>query len=70
MKDPGSDPIICAQDYPDAGFAAKDPTINGNTATVTLASKDPSFQHSFKVFLKSGDKGWQIDGTTDLKPKS
>jgi hypothetical protein len=67
MEEADSDPIICGQDYPDAGFKAGKPILKGEQSTVTMTSRDPSFPHSFQVFLKRGDEGWQISGTNDLK---
>jgi len=72
MENPESDPIICGQDYPDAGFAAGKVKIegDGNEATVVLTSRDPKFENSFEVYLKLTDKSWLIEGTKDLLPRS
>ena len=69
MKDPGSDPIICAQDYPDAGFKVSAAKINGNNATVTLMSKDPAFAHTFRAAFIQKEAKWLLTGTDEIKAK-
>ncbi|HYF38011.1 MAG TPA: hypothetical protein VD994_22100 [Prosthecobacter sp.] len=70
MQDAGSDPILCAQDYPDAGFTAFRGQVKGDEATVEMKSRDPQFEHRFNVTLKrSGAGEWLIDGTQDLPAK-
>jgi hypothetical protein len=64
-----ADPVICAQDYPDAGFKAGEAKITGDKAKVVMSSRDPSFTHSFTVYLVKTDAGrWLIAGTKDLTP--
>lgn len=64
-----ADPVICAQDYPDAGFKSGEAKITGEKASVVLSSRDPNFKHSFTVYLVKTDAGrWLIAGTNDLKP--
>jgi hypothetical protein len=63
-----SDPVICAQDYPDAGFEASAAKISGTKAKVVMASRDASFKHTFTVFLVKSDDRWVIAGTSELKP--
>jgi hypothetical protein len=63
-----SDPVICAQDYPDAGFEAGAAKITGSKAKVVLSSRDPDFKHTFTVFLVKSDDHWLIAGTSELKP--
>ena len=63
-----SDPVICAQDYPDAGFEAGAAKITGSKAKVALTSRDPNFKHTFTVLLVKSDDRWLIAGTSELKP--
>lgn len=69
MKEPDSDPIVCGQDFPKAGFKAATDSIQGNTATVTLSSKDPAFRMTFKATFSLKDGKWLLAGTKDLTPK-
>ena len=69
MKEPEADPIVQAQDFPKAGFNASAPTIKASTATVTMTSRDASFNHSFKVTLVKNAESWLISGIGDLKGK-
>ena len=69
MEDAGADPIICGQDYPDAGFNASADSVKGDRATVRLSSRDPSFAHTFTAaFVLKGGK-WLLAGTDDIKAK-
>jgi hypothetical protein len=63
-----SDPVICAQDYPDAGFEAGAAKITGTKARVVMSSRDPGFKHTFTVFLVKSEDRWLIAGTNELKP--
>lgn len=62
-----SDPIICGQDYPDQGFTASDPSVDGDKAEVTMTSRGDDLVHSFTVTLKQRDGAWLISDTNDLK---
>ncbi len=62
-----SDPIICGQDFPDAGFAASDAEIHGGKATVTMKSRGDTLKHSFRVTLRLVNGRWLISDTNDLK---
>lgn len=62
-----SDPVICAQDYPDNGFAASPAQVDGERATVTMTSRGDDLKHSFDVRLKRIDGAWLISDTNDLK---
>jgi acyl-coenzyme A synthetase/AMP-(fatty) acid ligase len=71
-KDPDADPIIQAQDFPKEGFKAYTAIIKAKspkTATVTMTSRDPTFEHTFKVTLTKNEKGWLISGIGTLKAK-
>jgi len=65
-----SDPIICGQDYPDAGFVADPAKISGAKASVAMKSRDDEFKHSFKVTLRLVDGQWLISDTNDLKAEA
>jgi hypothetical protein len=57
----GYDPILCAQDVPDAVTAAS-AQVNGDVATVEMKS---SFEgHRFTVQLAARNGGWLITGVT------
>lgn len=62
-----SDPVICAQDYPDNGFVASPAEIDGDRATVVMKSRGDDFPHSFNVRLKNVDGEWLVSDTNDLK---
>ena len=62
-----SDPIICAQDYPDGGFAASATEFKKGKAYVTMKSRGDTLKHSFKVTLRNVDGAWLISDTNDLK---
>lgn len=62
-----SDPVICGQMYPDDGFAAGSPQIDGDRATVPMTSRGDPIKHSFDVRLKNVDGSWLISDTNDLK---
>ena len=69
MKDADSDPIVQGQDYPKSGFKASAAKVNGASATVTMASRDPSFKYSIKVTLVKNGEHWLISGIGDLQTK-
>ena len=69
MTDPGADPIICAQDYPNAGFNASVVSVKANRATVRLSSRDPSFAHTFTAAFVLKDGRWLLAGTDEVMAK-
>jgi hypothetical protein len=70
-KDPeaglGYDPIICGQDYPDAGFAVTSITLKETTGSAVVSSKDKSFKHSIPLKLVKLDGKWLINGIEKLQ---
>ena len=69
MKDPDHDPIIQAQDFPEEGFKASAATIKGDTAKVTMTSRDASDTHQFPVTLVKTADGWFISAIGSLRAK-
>ena len=62
-----SDPIICGQDYPDEGYTASPAKLKKGKAIVTMKSRSPAMNVSFKVTLREIDGAWRISDTNDLK---
>jgi hypothetical protein len=65
----GYDPIVCGQDFPDAGFAVKSVTLKESTGSAVVSSKDKNFDHSIPVTLVKVDGKWLINGIEKLKAK-
>ncbi len=66
----GYDPIICGQDFPDAGFKVTGIAIVGDTAGVAkVSSKDKNFKQTISVILMKIDGKWLINGIDKLKGK-
>jgi hypothetical protein len=65
----GYDPIICGQDFPDAGYAVKTIELKGNTGSAVAVSKDKNFEGSIPVTLVTIDGKWFINGIEKLQGK-
>jgi hypothetical protein len=68
MKRPESDPLLSAQDYPDAGFKVSLVNVKGDTALVTFTSRDPSFSHTFRATFTFVKGKWLLSRTQDIRP--
>lgn len=64
--EPDFDPVLCGNDYPDAGYVVKNIKEDGATATVTMKSRDPEFQNEFTLEAVKGADGWQIEDIDDF----
>lgn len=69
MKEADFDPIINAQDYPDAGFVALKAKADGDNASLVMKSRDPSFNLTIELGLVKEDGSWKINRIGDVKAK-
>ena len=65
----GYDPIVCGQDFPDAGFAVKTIALKESTGTAVVSSKDENFTHAIPLTLVKIDGKWFINGIEKLQAK-
>lgn len=65
----GYDPIVCGQDFPDAGFAVSSLTVKETTGSAVVSSKDKEFKHTIPLMLVKQDGKWLIHGIDKLKAK-
>lgn len=64
----GYDPIVCGQDFPDAGYAVTGITIVDHSRGVAeVSSKDKNFKQTISVMLVKLDGKWLINGIDKLK---
>ena len=60
------DPIVCGQDFPDAGFEVKSITLKDTAGSAVVSSKDPNFKHKIHLELVKQDGKWFIHDIEDF----
>jgi hypothetical protein len=65
----GYDPIVCGQDFPDAGYAVTSITLKDAVGSAVVSSKDKSFKQTIPVSLVKSEGKWLINGVQKLKGK-
>lgn len=65
----GYDPILCGQDFPDAGYSVKSLRLKETTGSAVISSKDENFKQTIPVLLVKEDGKWLIHGIDKLKAK-
>ena len=63
----GYDPIVCGQDFPDAGYAVTSITLEETKGSAVVSSKDKTFKNTIRVSLIKLDGKWLINGIEKLQ---
>jgi hypothetical protein len=63
----GYDPIVCGQDFPEAGFAVTSITLKETAGSAVVSSKAKDYTKTIPIALVKLEGKWFIDGIENLR---